>query len=60
MVQEPTYMGHSWASLTKLADAVLVVEESGKLHRLPIHTSQLAKCSEVLLTAIVSHREQPG
>ena len=55
-VFEPTYMGENWEEYVELADAVLIAGPDKQ--ELPVHSSELAKHSQVLLSAIASHKRQ--
>ena len=54
---EPAYMGAFHREYCKLADAWLVLGQGGEQQRLPVHTSELARQSPLLLSAVVAHRE---
>lgn len=50
------YMGLNTEDYRELCDAVAVVCVDGHEHRLPVHSTELAKHSPVLLTACVVHK----
>ena len=50
-------MGENWEAYCKLADAEVAVQTKEGERLLPVHTSELARLSPVLLQAVVGHKE---
>lgn len=56
---DPTYMGPEFERYSQLADAKVVIKVEGQEIELPVHSSDLAKHSNLILEALLSHKQQP-